>query len=415
MYYRSKEKAMRLSLTILLLLVTLPVVTFGQSFEGKWVGFLAQDGKVDTFYYEMQLQKDGSSFFGQSFSKTKDDQHTATFDLSAVLSNHTLLLQEMKQLSPEQPKWCLKYITLQLDMEDNTPVLKGRWSADGCVPGDVYLKAARSPNNIEPTTAFIEKPFDILGKWTGYLKQEDRDYGFYYEFELAENGGGSYIVSEGNGGSARHELEWSFNPKDSTIHLEEMHILNQSKSKWRWCIKSADLILKRQKHAYTLTGAWGGYIEGFTVETGPCASGEMFLEKPIAMTTQGINSDRLKSIQQPVQGRKVNLQRVIEVKSRRLKIKVWDNGTVDGDVATVIVNGKVLFENYRVTKTKFGKLVELQHENNMLVLHAEDLGDIAPNTVAVSIDDGHKEQLIILSSNLSESGAVLVKSFNINE
>ena len=402
---------MRVSLT-LLLLITLPWIIFGQPFQGKWIGYLAQDGKVDTFYYEMELQKDGSSFFGQSFSKTKDNQHSATFELSAVLSNQTLLLQEMKQLSPDQPKWCLKYITLQYSIEENKPVLKGRWSAEGCVPGDVYLEAVPHPNEATTTLGFVEKPFQILGKWTGHLKQADREYGFYYEFELAENGGGSYIVSEGNGGSARHDLKWSFNPQDSSVHLEEMHILNQSKSKWRWCIKSADLILKRQKHAYTLTGNWGGYIEGFTIETGPCASGEMFLEKPIEKLAQTSNTT---SLQKPVNGRKINIQRVIEVKSRRLKIKVWDNGTVDGDVVTVIVNGKVLFENYKVTKTKFGKLVKLQHENNILVLHAEDLGDIAPNTVAVSIDDGHKEQLIILSSNLAESGAVMVKSFNINE
>lgn len=44
-----------------------------------------------------------------------------------------------------------------------------------------------------------------------------------------------------------------------------------------------------------------------------------------------------------------------------------------------------------------------------MVLHADDLGDISPNTVAVSIDDGQREQVIIVSSNLAESGALMIR------
>ena len=87
--------------------------------------------------------------------------------------------------------------------------------------------------------------------------------------------------------------------------------------------------------------------------------------------------------------------------------------TVDGDIVTVFLNGELLFEKYRVTKHKYAKVVKLKPDDNYLILHAEDLGDISPNTVAVSIDDGVKEQIIILSSNLSESGAIMIKQFKI--
>ena len=53
--------------------------------------------------------------------------------------------------------------------------------------------------------------------------------------------------------------------------------------------------------------------------------------------------------------------------------------------------------------------IQLREESNFLIMHANDLGDIAPNTVALSIDDGVKEQRLIVSSNLAESGAVLIK------
>ncbi len=54
----------------------------------------------------------------------------------------------------------------------------------------------------------------------------------------------------------------------------------------------------------------------------------------------------------------------------------------------------------------------LRKENNLLILHAEDLGAIIPNTVAVSIYDGSKEEIIILSSNLNVSGAILIRQFD---
>jgi hypothetical protein len=34
--------------------------------------------------------------------------------------------------------------------------------------------------------------------------------------------------------------------------------------------------------------------------------------------------------------------------------------------------------------------------------------------VAVSIDDGEREQVIIVSSNLEESGAVMIKQFKVD-
>ena len=48
---------------------------------------------------------------------------------------------------------------------------------------------------------------------------------------------------------------------------------------------------------------------------------------------------------------------------------------------------------------------------NLLILHAENLGDLPPNTIAVSLDDGSSEQLIIMNANLEESGAILIQAF----
>ena len=104
----------------------------------------------------------------------------------------------------------------------------------------------------------------------------------------------------------------------------------------------------------------------------------------------------------------------LEVQGSRLNIHVWDNGTVDGDRVTLFLNGERLLYNHYVNKHKMAIPVTLKQDNNFLILHAEDIGSITPNTVAVSVDDGVKEQTIILSSNLDFSGAVMIRRLKVD-
>ncbi len=389
---------------------------YAQDLSGKWQGLLFQENTTDTFYYEIQLAQDGDQVSGTSFSKTMNGEASAQFSLTGIIDSASIVLQEIRQLTPETPKWCLKYMILRLTTEDGKLVLKGDWRAKGCIPGKVVLTNTDVVANsfVEKRTEIEELPFTIDGKWTGYLSQSDRDYGFYFEINLEEGEAGeSYIVSEDNGGSAFHHLSWKYDPKEKFLALNESEVKRKTDERWPWCIKRAGLQLSKREHNYVLEGEWSGYIEGYSPQTGACAPGSVYLEKPISTRKVVKEIAKNESVYQLKKSRKVNIQRIIEVQSPNLKIRVWDNGTVDGDIVTVFLNGELLFENYRVTKHKYTKLVTLKEEDNFLILHAEDLGDISPNTVAVSIDDGAKEHVIILSSNLDESGAVLVKQFKL--
>ena len=168
------------------------------------------------------------------------------------------------------------------------------------------------------------------------------------------------------------------------------------------------------KDRYVLEGDWLGYIEGFTQKTGPCATGKMLLERLIPSPELTLARQNVLPYEESSE-RTVKVERVLEVQNPNLRLKVWDNGIVDGDVVTLFLNGEQLLKDYRVVKHKYGMNVKLKEDINFLILHAEDLGDITPNTVAVSVDDGVEEQVIILSSNLRESGAVMIKQFKLEE
>ena len=289
---------------------------------------------------------------------------------------------------------------------DDSGAYYGTWKADGCTPGKVYLARPGSVGSSQ------EKPFTYTGRWTGQVSQSDRNYGFFFEVKLKPDGTGvSTIVSEGNGGTAHMALEWDTLTEAAHLRLIEKEVVEKTESKWPWCIKYAELFLTKASDKYILDGEWSGYIEGHTAASGPCAPGRMHLERPIL---KPIHQQRAQQEFDPYQAkfeRKVKIDKVIQVQSKKLRIKVWDNGTVDGDFVTLLLNGKKILDNYRVDKRKWSIPVEILEGDNFLILHAEDLGDISPNTVAVSIDDGVKEVIIVMSSNLDVSGAILIKPF----
>lgn len=391
----------------------LPRGMMAQDFEGNWEGILFQEGKKDTFSYVLSLKASGKDTYqGFARSQLQGRADSATFQLMAFWDGKLLVLQELEQLSPKEIKWCLKYAQLAYVAGDGT--LSGTWKADGCSPGLLQLKK----QGLVSRDTLLEEvviPFSIEGSWTGVVSQSDRDYGFYYSLNLGADGRGtSYIVSEDNGGDATHNLSWEFSESDSSLVIKEEEVLRKNDANWKWCIKKADLKLSKEPHRYVLRGDWSGHLEGDLSPAGLCAPGIVKLEKPILTKTVEQVIETVGSDYDLAYERAIKVSHVLEVASDRLYIRVWDNGTVDGDIITIFLNGEQVANRYRVTKNKRNFPVTLSKDNNFLILHADDLGEVSPNTVGVAIDDGKREQVIIMSSNLSESGAVLIRQIHRN-
>ncbi len=404
---------MRMSALSAMALLAGVTVAAGQQFAGRWEGILTQPSKTDTFYYELSLTQQGQTIAGVSRSRTPDGKSAAAFTLTGFWDGKQLVLQEVEQTEPSNGGWCLKYATLSFRTAAGFDVLEGNWKADRCSSGHLQV---RRQNTLKEVITESEVPFSWAGRWTGHLSQSDRDYGFFYELQLDDQGRGrSYIVSEDNGGSAFHELTWQVRVQDSTLLLQETLVSEKTDDRWKWCIKSAQLRLRREGGRYLLSGTWSGYLEGHTPQNGRCAPGDMYLEQPIVTRQERYFEQQQSQTYASEAHREVRVSRVVEVQKPTIRIRVWDSGTVDGDVATLFLNGKKILHKYRVTKSKYAIPVTLQEDNNFLILHAEDLGNIPPNTVAVSIDDGVKEQVIILSSDLKTSGAILIRQFKISE
>lgn len=406
-----------------------------QSFAGEWAGDVTQEGKAEQFRYAISLSQTGDKVYGTATSSNADGSGAAKFEVGGQWDGQMLVIQEVLQLEPKNAKWCLKHIRLKLEENQASPTLSGTWEAQGCKPGTMRLVGSSAVGSgqsgpIKPAnhlressiSQFTVQNSQLLGRYSGTLSQSDRDYGFYFEMEFNADGTGmSHITSDGEGGNASHRLRWTFDEAAQRLDFVETEITEESVPSWRWCIKSGHLFYQKDKNRRSLTGDWEGFIEGYTPQTGPCAAGKLYVEQPILFEETATTKPNEPAKPEPVEvkayetktKREVAVERVMEVKNKTVRIRVWDNGTVDGDILSLFLNGDLIIKNYRVTRQKYETIVKLDKPTNFIILHAINVGSISPNTVAVSVDDGVQEQVVIISSNLDKSGAIMLREFTV--
>lgn len=105
-------------------------------------------------------------------------------------------------------------------------------------------------------------------------------------------------------------------------------------------------------------------------------------------------------------GRPVETQGTVYVNSKDVTFYVWDSEIIDGDRISLIVDGDTILSDYTLTGTKRAIAHKLDNKGyNYVLLYAHNVGSLPPNTAALSIDDGDKEQVLVLSADLQTNGA----------
>jgi hypothetical protein len=90
-------------------------------------------------------------------------------------------------------------------------------------------------------------------------------------------------------------------------------------------------------------------------------------------------------------------------KRKRVVLKVWDNSEIDGDTITIAFNGKIILENYGLVKSKKKLKIKLNPGENTLVVIANNLGSIPPNTAAVKLRNGFQSHFLLTSTTLRKN------------
>ena len=104
------------------------------------------------------------------------------------------------------------------------------------------------------------------------------------------------------------------------------------------------------------------------------------------------------------------LQQTVFFSSDSLQISLYDNGEVDGDIVSVLMNGKLIIEKERLSTRAVKKTIyaEPGTDNIELVMYAENLGSIAPNTGLLVVHDGKSIYEVRFSGDLQKNASIIL-------
>ena len=97
--------------------------------------------------------------------------------------------------------------------------------------------------------------------------------------------------------------------------------------------------------------------------------------------------------------------------SDSLLLTLYDNGEVDGDTVTVLMNGNVIFSKAGLTTIANSKTIYITPDMDSvkLVMYAENLGSIPPNTGLLIVNDGEKRYEVRFTADLKTNAAIVLR------
>jgi hypothetical protein len=112
------------------------------------------------------------------------------------------------------------------------------------------------------------------------------------------------------------------------------------------------------------------------------------------------------SAEQKYTSREKKLATVIPITGDSIQLRFYDNAVVDGDSIAVFLNDKMLFEHVRLNNKPYSLTISMNDlsEDNEMVMVAENLGTIPPNTsLMVAIVDGKRYEARLESTENSSA------------
>jgi hypothetical protein len=99
----------------------------------------------------------------------------------------------------------------------------------------------------------------------------------------------------------------------------------------------------------------------------------------------------------------------IIVNTKKITLNVYDNALIDGDTVTIFYNDRVLLSHQRLSEKPITINIDLDEKDPFckIVLFAENLGSIPPNTALIVVMAGNKRYELFSSASLTENAMLL--------
>lgn len=264
---------------------------------------------------------------------------------------------------------------------------------------------------------------DYRGLWAGYLTTDPIDRPFLnvqYVLNVMEQTqnivNGKAYVYRTNPLRAEGMLDFIGVAEEGRLRIIELKMIYSkipADTNRFLCIKDLELRLNRENDIDKLTGSFRGTGESGTA----CYPGKAFLQRyrpeNITNVPQSLLTRIMLESQNPVVFLKTQLARpiIIEVSENVLQLQVKDYLREDGDIVSIYHNRKPYLRRINITNNtqRHNLRLDKSKELHEIIMYAENLGEVPPNTSDLRIFDGEKEHRVLIQSSHQVSAVVYLR------
>ncbi|MFL5787512.1 MAG: hypothetical protein ACJ748_05635 [Flavisolibacter sp.] len=113
----------------------------------------------------------------------------------------------------------------------------------------------------------------------------------------------------------------------------------------------------------------------------------------------------------PFEQRRNHLMQTLDIASDSLLLSFYDNGVIDGDSITVYMNGVNIISHNRLTAVASKKMIDISKlgETIEILVVADNLGTIPPNTGLVTVKDGDNVYQVNFTADLQTNASIVFR------
>lgn len=302
-----------------------------------------------------------------------------------------------------------------------------------------YLDQSSEASKMDSYKSYWEK-----GLWAKNKKTHDLKLTFRYDYKKKKYTGEYYInESVSKSHYARFGFDATFENKKAYYKTTEKIFETKNTLNLGFCFSEATLNYTEDDRYEYLEGEWKGWNDNnracagahiwvrrrkYTREepkTEPIIieeKKELVEEEVLVIVEQKDTIVEQKNvivetIQTPLQentldidykDRKIVTKDLMHVDKDSVELEIWDSNREDGDIVSLELNGQLILQNYTLTNAKKVLKVYLQKGENVLILIAHNLGEIPPNTAAISIERDEGKKRVVLESDMGTSQSIKI-------
>lgn len=365
-----------------------------QDITGIWKGDFYVDSTKMTYPFELSISEDNGKYLGYSrlSFEEKGIRHVVIRDHTVVMEGNTFVIEDVKQLAKastiNQPKDVRKRMVVTVSQSDSLLSMAGTWKTNRtrfylAATGTVTLTKEKDFRNSE-----LYKKLDSLSMAStfSYVRKDREEKAAEVEANRER-----YLVKR--------------------VTKPATALERKTDGKKLMALAGTPVrIIKPRPMAIVQRSAPAASAPVVAAAAPKAPAAPSPAKQPVARRASNIVSDGSAATQ--FASRQTSTMQEVFFRSDSLQLTLYDNGEIDGDTVSVLMNGKVIIARQGLsTKTNVHTVYidEETPDSIQLVMYAENLGSIPPNTGLLIVKDGNSTYEVRFSADLKTNAAIVLR------